>query len=68
MFKVGDKVICIDNRFAEDQLELGKEYTIAEIINRYVRVMEIDIDMLSARRFVPKRSKTLKLCKLEDDL
>lgn len=31
--KVGDKVICVDNELREDQLTLGKEYTIAATLS-----------------------------------
>ena len=37
-FKVGDKVICIDNSGLTGTLVIGKEYTITEINYEYVHL------------------------------
>lgn len=40
MFKVGDKVICI-NKMPQQALKLGERYTVKNITSEYVVVMEI---------------------------
>ena len=70
MFKIGEKVVCIDNSGERDRLELYHIYTIKkqywdEYTGQYVTsVIENDIKWLSDRFITLKKYRKEKLKKL----
>lgn len=50
MFKVGDKVVCIDNTQSNTTLVLGKTYTVAEVLEDCLVLMELPYDYLWYKR------------------
>jgi hypothetical protein len=57
-FKIGDKVICIDNNNVENQLVVGEEYIIHYIAFNAVVVYPIE-DLFSPNRFILHRSSKI---------
>jgi hypothetical protein len=51
MYKVGDKVVCINNKSFENYLELNKSYIVIRIINNIF----IDVDNKKGGHFKPIR-------------
>lgn len=52
MFKVGDKVVCVDSSLSQGQLTVGQTYTV-EYAVRDVVMVDNDHKVWSAERFVP---------------
>ena len=69
MFKIGDKVFCVNNRWVENKLKYGEEYTIQQIRGLHVLVEgnngTID-NIFRKERFSLTPPKEIKFCTLKD--
>ena len=69
-FKVGDKVICVSNKYYSRQIQIGKEYTVVRVyyhsiilseLNQYSGLSKSDFEKIETIR-------RIKLKKLKNEI
>ena len=57
MYKIGDCVVCINNTYIKDKLEIGKVYTVVRLVEYFDEVVlkEVGNRSFKKSRFLPNK-------------